>query len=96
VGEDESLQVGYNLRLPAIIAEIPKQPPRIVGGQGTYKPGEALRVNCTSGPSRPAANLKWYINNDTVSDTYQQTGTVESILPVHPEPSSSFSKCSSR
>lgn len=41
---------------------LPKVGPQIVGLQKGYAPGSKLNVNCTTTPSRPEAQLAWYIN----------------------------------
>ena len=45
---------------------LPQSRPRISGGKHTYHVGDQVRVNCTSDKSKPAANLKWYINGREV------------------------------
>ena len=45
---------------------LPQSRPRISGGKHTYHVGDHVRVNCTSDKSKPAANLKWYINGREV------------------------------
>lgn len=44
----------------------PDEGPRISGGQERYKPGDTVNVNCTSGRSKPAVHLAWYINGEQV------------------------------
>lgn len=44
-----------------------KDVPRINGGSGTYRSGDTIYLNCTSGKSFPAAKLHWYINDEVVS-----------------------------
>lgn len=41
---------------------LPEEGPRITGGRPRYQIGDKVRVNCTSGRSKPATHLKWYIN----------------------------------
>jgi len=48
----------------------PDEGPRISGGQTRYKPGDTVNVNCTSGKSKPAVHLAWYINGEQVNSSY--------------------------
>ncbi|XP_026823126.1 uncharacterized protein LOC113561104 [Rhopalosiphum maidis] len=48
----------------------PDEGPRISGGQDRYKPGDTVNVNCTSGRSKPAVQLAWYINGEQVNSSY--------------------------
>ncbi|GIX80317.1 ig-like domain-containing protein [Caerostris darwini] len=41
---------------------IPQEDPEIIGSQSRYEVGDYVNVTCKSGPSKPAAVLKWYIN----------------------------------
>ncbi|EZA56980.1 hypothetical protein DMN91_011564 [Ooceraea biroi] len=45
------------------VVELPSQMPSIQGLKRKYRIGDPLRLNCTSGRSKPAANLTWYIND---------------------------------
>lgn len=47
-------------------AELPSQGPSIHGLRRKYRIEDMLRLNCTSGRSKPAANLTWYINSRQV------------------------------
>ena len=55
-------------RLSVIV--LPNSQPRISGAKHTYHVGERVSVNCTSDRSKPAASLRWYINDMPVS-TYE-------------------------
>ena len=60
------LQVSGNGEMQVI--DLPDSRPVLVGGQAKgYKVGEWLDVNCTSPNSKPPAQLRWYINSETVS-----------------------------
>ena len=52
-------------RLSVIV--LPNSQPRISGAKHTYHVGERVSVNCTSDRSKPAASLRWYINDMEVS-----------------------------
>ncbi|XP_022257342.1 cell adhesion molecule 2-like [Limulus polyphemus] len=41
---------------------LPTEGPRITGGRAKYNIGDTVTVNCTSAKSKPAATLRWYIN----------------------------------
>ncbi|KAJ9591675.1 hypothetical protein L9F63_001762, partial [Diploptera punctata] len=40
----------------------PSEDPMIEGVLSTYSLGDYISANCTSGKSKPAANLTWHIN----------------------------------
>ena len=48
-------------------AEIPLERPMVAGGRQKYAPGDIVRLNCTSSPSKPAASLTWFINGKRVT-----------------------------
>ncbi|XP_034186162.1 cell adhesion molecule 3-like isoform X2 [Osmia lignaria lignaria] len=45
------------------VVELPSQDPSIHGLRSKYRINDVLRLNCTCGRSKPAANLTWYIND---------------------------------
>lgn len=49
---------------------LPDEGPRITGGRARYQLGEWVDVNCTSGRSRPATQLSWFINGDLANPDY--------------------------
>ncbi|CAH1404996.1 unnamed protein product [Nezara viridula] len=49
---------------------LPEEGPRISGGKPRYQIGDKVKVNCTSGLSKPAAQLSWYINGEPAKDSY--------------------------
>ncbi|GLH11583.1 uncharacterized protein GBIM_16339 [Gryllus bimaculatus] len=48
------------------VVALPDEGPRISGGRPRYALGDTVRVNCTSGRSRPPAQLMWFINGEQV------------------------------
>ncbi|XP_046644532.1 uncharacterized protein LOC124329499 [Daphnia pulicaria] len=46
------------------VVVLPKKKPTITGGKNSYKAGDLVDVNCTSAASKPAANIRWYINDE--------------------------------
>jgi len=44
-----------------------------MGGRPRYQIGDTVRVNCTSGRSKPAAQLMWFINGEQVSQVHDNT-----------------------
>ncbi|XP_013785025.2 uncharacterized protein LOC106469117 [Limulus polyphemus] len=50
---------------------LPSEAPRISGKKGKYRIGDTVSVNCTSAKSRPAASLRWYINDQQVGPEYE-------------------------
>lgn len=55
------------------IAALPEEGPRITGGKPRYQMGDVVRVNCTSGRSKPAAHLNWFINGEPADPTFLRT-----------------------
>uniref|UniRef100_A0A182QG80 Ig-like domain-containing protein n=1 Tax=Anopheles farauti TaxID=69004 RepID=A0A182QG80_9DIPT len=47
-----------------MVVVLPDQDPYITGGKPRYQIGDPVRINCTSGRSKPAVHLTWYINGD--------------------------------
>lgn len=43
---------------------LPDEGPRITGGRPRYQIGDTVNVNCTSGRSKPATSLNWFINGE--------------------------------
>lgn len=56
--------------LLCLIPALPSDGPKITGGRPRYRIGEMVDVNCTSGTSKPAATLQWFINGEQVSKFY--------------------------
>lgn len=48
------------------VVVLPQDGPTITGTEKIYATGDVLGLNCTSGKSHPAANLKWFINGAQV------------------------------
>ena len=48
------------------VVSLPRHRPVINGGQSNYRPGDLVDVNCTSAASKPAAQIKWFINDKPV------------------------------
>ncbi|KAK8737772.1 hypothetical protein OTU49_004231 [Cherax quadricarinatus] len=73
------------------VVDIPQEKPVVRGAQERYHPGDVVRINCTSAPSKPAATLTWYINGEVVDDKYllhyppymQVDGLEQSTLGLH-------------
>jgi hypothetical protein len=49
------------------VSELPPEDPQIIGLRDIYQLGDELQINCSVGPSRPEANIKWLVNGRTVS-----------------------------
>ncbi|XP_054717916.1 uncharacterized protein LOC129227391 [Uloborus diversus] len=47
---------------------LPTEGPSITGGLSKYRIGDTVSVNCTSSKSKPAATLKWFINDELVAN----------------------------
>lgn len=46
---------------------LPKGVPVIEGADSMYEVGDKVNVTCSSGPSKPAATLRWFINGNQVN-----------------------------
>ncbi|XP_058454189.1 uncharacterized protein LOC131432116 [Malaya genurostris] len=46
------------------VVVLPDEDPHITGGKPRYQIGDYVRVNCSSGRSKPAVHLTWYINSE--------------------------------
>lgn len=53
-----------------VTVALPKDGPRITGGKPRYHVGDTVNVNCTSGTSKPAATLQWFINGEQVNSSF--------------------------
>ncbi|GFX16619.1 uncharacterized protein TNCV_23901 [Trichonephila clavipes] len=49
---------------------LPKEPPVIEGADSMYEVGDRVNVTCSSGPSKPAATLSWFINGNQANATF--------------------------
>jgi len=49
---------------------LPEADPKITGGRARYQIGDRVNVNCTSGRSKPAVKLSWFINGDHAGPEY--------------------------
>ncbi|KAJ9598387.1 hypothetical protein L9F63_010909, partial [Diploptera punctata] len=52
------------------IVALPEDGPRISGGRPRYQIGDIVSVNCTSGRSKPAAQLMWFINGEQANSSF--------------------------
>lgn len=50
---------------------LPSEGPTLTGGNQEYHIGDTVIVNCTSAKSKPAATLRWYINDELVGPEYE-------------------------
>ncbi|KAF8790687.1 hypothetical protein HNY73_005673 [Argiope bruennichi] len=50
---------------------LPSEGPTLTGGNQEYRIGDTVVVNCTSAKSKPAATLRWYINDELVGPEYE-------------------------
>lgn len=50
---------------------LPSEGPTLTGGNQEYHIGDTVAVNCTSAKSKPAATLRWYINDELVGPEYE-------------------------
>lgn len=54
-----------------VVVALPEEGPKITGGSPRYQIGETVKVNCSSGRSKPATQLSWWINGEQVTDRSQ-------------------------
>lgn len=69
------------------VIALPQERPTITGEEKVYASGDVLALNCTSGKSHPAAQLRWFVNGQQVKpdseQMYEQHGlysTISSLL----------------
>ncbi|CRL02803.1 CLUMA_CG015858, isoform A [Clunio marinus] len=53
-----------------IVVVLPETDPRITGGRARYQINDRVNVNCTSGRSKPAVKLTWFINGQHANPEY--------------------------
>jgi len=53
-----------------LVVVTPQKGPLITGGRLRYSLGDNVDVNCTSANSKPAADIKWFINGEAASREY--------------------------
>lgn len=61
----ELIEIAF--RFSFSFSEYPEKRPMLFTEQNRYEPGDVLRANCSTLPSRPKAELKFTINNIVVS-----------------------------
>lgn len=49
---------------------LPNNVPRMTEIKNEYEIGDTLKVNCTSSRSRPRAQVKWLVNNQSAPESY--------------------------
>ncbi|XP_037954619.1 uncharacterized protein LOC119684614 [Teleopsis dalmanni] len=63
------------------VVEFPEKRPQLFTENVRYEPGDVLRANCSTPPSRPRAELRFTINNMPVSSSETQyIRTVENLI----------------
>ncbi|XP_014255594.1 uncharacterized protein LOC106670093 [Cimex lectularius] len=60
-----------------VTVALPEEGPKIYGGKPRYQAGDIVRVNCTSGRSKPPATLTWYINGELANGSYLRGPTLK-------------------
>lgn len=53
-----------------LISVLPETDPKITGGRARYQINDKVNVNCTSGRSKPAVKLSWFINGNHASQEF--------------------------
>ncbi|XP_032669128.1 cell adhesion molecule 2-like [Odontomachus brunneus] len=65
------------------VIALPQERPMITGEEKVYASGDVLALNCTSGKSHPAAQLKWFVNGQQVKPDsemmFEQHGLLSTI-----------------
>lgn len=70
--ESPSFQTVIGVKQINVIA-LPRHGPRIEGARRRYRAAETVSLNCTSGKSKPAPVLRWFINGALVTDPNRQS-----------------------
>ncbi|XP_060531633.1 uncharacterized protein LOC132705194 [Cylas formicarius] len=68
-GEAPSFQTVTEHSYMTVVA-LPEEGPKISGGKPRYQIGDTVNVNCTSGRSKPVAQLNWMINGEPAEPKY--------------------------
>nr|XP_050039874.1 cell adhesion molecule 1-like [Dermacentor andersoni] len=70
--ESPSFQTVIGVKQINVIA-LPRHGPRIEGARRRYRAAETVSLNCTSGKSKPAPVLRWFVNGALVTDSKSQS-----------------------
>lgn len=70
-----------------LLAVLPTEGPQIYLTRSKNKVGDVVTINCTSSKSKPAANLKWFINDHLIDPEHV------CVLSSHLQSSSSLLPC---
>ncbi|KAI8130206.1 hypothetical protein FF38_05017 [Lucilia cuprina] len=63
------------------VVELPEKRPQLFTEHTRYEPGDILRANCSTPPSRPKAELKFTINNMVVNNVETQfIRTIDNLI----------------
>ncbi|XP_067617629.1 uncharacterized protein [Eurosta solidaginis] len=63
------------------VVELPEKRPQLFTEHARYEPGDILRANCSTPPSRPRAELKFTINNMVVANVETQyIRTIDNLM----------------
>ncbi|KAM8702941.1 hypothetical protein ACLKA7_005307 [Drosophila subpalustris] len=63
------------------VVELPDKRPQLYTEHTRYEPGDVLRANCSTPPSRPRAELKFTINNMVISNSETQyIRTIDNLI----------------
>jgi hypothetical protein len=60
---------------------LPDDGPRITGGRPRYQVHDLVSVNCTSGRSKPAVQLNWFINGEPANHSFLRNYTASTVDP---------------
>ncbi|XP_076335504.1 uncharacterized protein LOC143238826 [Tachypleus tridentatus] len=58
------------------VTVFPTEGPIINGARPEYIVGDTVNINCTSAKSKPAAKIRWYINDEIVGPDYKTTSSI--------------------
>ncbi|CAL1270743.1 unnamed protein product [Larinioides sclopetarius] len=81
-----TIKAGKELRVHVI----PKEGPRIYGVQKSYRIGDFVNMTCLFGPSKPPAQITWYINGEEAPVPYVSPTTPSGDQEVISESRLSF------
>uniref|UniRef100_A0A1B6L404 CD80-like immunoglobulin C2-set domain-containing protein n=1 Tax=Graphocephala atropunctata TaxID=36148 RepID=A0A1B6L404_9HEMI len=62
-----------------LVVALPTEGPKIRGGRPRYQLGDSVRVNCTSGRSKPPAQLMWFINGEQAERSFLRGPKIEGV-----------------
>ncbi|XP_014230615.1 uncharacterized protein LOC106654959 [Trichogramma pretiosum] len=65
-----------------LVVDVPELEPRIAVDKQRLADGDTLRANCTSGASRPAANITWNVNGKPLNGSRMKFSVSSHVMQI--------------